>query len=205
MEDYAAERFFVAKGKHLVVEGARNPSVFLQLTGWASAECLTLRGDRVLMDFLTAGDFVGLADDGPHAALTVTALTDLVALRIERVQLQALMERDQRVREVCFAALKTTLARTRNMRMALSAKSGASKVCQVLSDLGERVETLSENAANSIVRPKIPISQVSLAHAIGLTPVAVNRIVQTLRQAGLLEWGVAGVSILDVRRLRSYA
>ena len=44
-----------------------------------------------------------------------------------------------------------------------------------------------------------------LANAIGLTPVAVNRIVKNLRQAGLVDWDVAGLSILDLRRLRAFA
>ncbi|MFI4934566.1 MAG: Crp/Fnr family transcriptional regulator [Caulobacterales bacterium] len=205
LEEYAAERVFVKKGHHLVLEGAQTSSVYFQLTGWASAECVSQRGERVLMDFLTAGDFIGLADEGPCAAYSVTAMTDLLALRIERSQLQELIDYDQAFREICFGVLRSALLRTRSRRLALSAKSGLSKVCQVLSDLAERAEALSTYAANDFTRPRLPLSQVILASAVGLTPVAVNRIVQSLRRAGLIDWGVSGVSILDTRRLREFA
>ncbi len=205
LEDYASERLLFQRGRHLAVEGAPNPFVFFHLTGWACAECVSARGDRVLMDFLTAGDFSGLAQEGGDAAYTVTAMSDLVALRFERELLYELVDRDERVRATCFQAMQASLNRTRNMRVAVSAKSGVSKVCQVLSDLGERVIALSDSTLGAVVRPRIPLSQVALANAIGLTPVAVNRIVKTLRQAGLVDWDVAGLSILDLRRLRAFA
>ena len=204
LEDYAAERVVVNKGRHFVVEGARTSSVFFQLTGWTAAECVSQRGDRVLIDFLTAGDFIGLADEGAYAAYTVTALTDIAALRIERAQLHALIEQNHAFRDVYISALQAMLLRTRVRRLALSAKSGVAKVCQVLSDLADRVESAGD-PANDSGRPRLPISQVLLACAVGLTPVAVNRIVQTLRRSGVLDWGVSGVTVLDLRRLREFA
>jgi hypothetical protein len=47
----------------------------------------------------------------------------------------------------------------------------------------------------------LPITQVLLACAVGLTPVAVNRIVQSLRRDGALDWSVSGVRVLDPERL----
>jgi CRP-like cAMP-binding protein len=204
LEDYAAERISAHKGRHLVIEGAKASSVFFQLTGWSAAECVSQRGDRILMDFLTAGDFIGLADEGPYAAYTVTALTDLAALRIERAQVHALVEHNQAFREVYIQALQAMLTRAHVRRQALSAKSGVAKVCQVLSDLADRVESAGDHT-NGVSRSRLPISQVLLACAVGLTPVAVNRIVQTLRQAGIVDWGVSGLSVLDLRRLREFA
>jgi len=204
LEDYAAERIAVHKGRHLVVEGGKSSSVFFQLTGWSAAECVSQRGERVLMDFLTAGDFIGLADEGPYAAYTVTTLTDLAVLRIERVQIHALIEHNSAFREVYIEALQVMLARAHLRRQALSAKSGVAKVCQVLSELSDRVESAGDNMAG-VSRPRLPITQVLLACAVGLTPVAVNRIVQNLRQAGIVDWGVSGLSVIDVDRLRGFA
>jgi CRP-like cAMP-binding protein len=204
LEDFAAERIAAHKGRHLVVEGAKSSSVFFQLTGWSAAECVSQRGDRILMDFLTAGDFIGLADEGPYAAYTVTALTDLAVLRIERSQIHSLVEHNKAFREVYIEALQAMLARAHLRRQALSAKSGVAKVCQVLSDLSDRVESAGDNATG-VSRSRLPISQVLLACAVGLTPVAVNRIVQNLRQAGIVDWGVSGLSVLDLARLREFA
>jgi CRP-like cAMP-binding protein len=200
IEDFAGERIFVNKGRHLSVEGEEAASIFFQLTGWTSVECVSRRGDRVLMDFLLPGDFIGLADEGRYAAFTVTALTDVAALRVERTQFQALCETDPEFPQVYIKALRDSLLRTRNRRLALSAKSSAAKVCEVLSELASRTEI----AMKDVPSPRLPITQVSLACAIGLTPVAVNRIVQSLRRAGVLDWGVAGVRILDQRRLREF-
>ena len=200
IEDLASERVFVNKGRHLTIEGLDASSIFFQLTGWTSVECVSRRGERVLMDFLLPGDFAGMDDQGPHASFTVTALTDVAALKIERAQFFAMVERDPALAQIYTDALMTALQRTRSRRLALSAKTGAAKVCEVLSELATRAEKSVREAPT----PRLPITQVSLASAVGLTPVAVNRIVQTLRRAGVLDWTATGVRILDARRLQEF-
>jgi CRP-like cAMP-binding protein len=204
LEDYAAERLIVNKGRNLLVEGGETTSVFFQLTGWTALECVSERGERVLIDFSIAGDFIGLPDDGPYASCTVTALTDLALLRIDRTQLNALIEDNQAFRNVYISALQAMLRRTQVRRLALSAKTGAAKVCGVLCDLADRVEIAGDHVGDS-GRARLPISQVLLACAVGLTPVAVNRIVQNLRRAGVLDWGISGISVIDLKRLREFA
>ena len=152
------------------------------------------------MDFLLPGDFAGLDDTGPHASFTVTALTDVAALRIDRAQFQAMVDSDPAFAEIHTAALVASLRRTRSRRLALSAKTGAAKVCEVLGELAARAEASSRDG----LVPRLPITQVSLASAVGLTPVAINRIVQTLRRAGVLDWSANGVQILDPRRLEEF-
>src|SRR5215469_9941535 len=169
LDDYAYDRRLFQRGRHLAVEGTPNPYVCFHLSGWACAECVTARGDRVVVDFLTAGDFFGLEQEGADAAFTVTAMSDLVALRFEREQLLSLIASDDEIRGVCFRAIRSSLARVHNIRIAMSAKSGTSKVCQLLSHLGERVVALSD-ALGAMARPRIPISQVALSHAVSLTP-----------------------------------
>lgn len=197
LEQFSSERIFVGKGRHLVVEGSAESSIFFQLTGWSSVECVSHRGDRVVLDFLGPGDFVGIDESGDYAGQTVTALTDVAALRIEPSQFRALMDDDPLFRDVLISALQNMLLRTKRRRLALSGRSGAAKVREVLADLAARAEGLGTEGRNL----RLPITQVLLACAVGLTPVAVNRIVQSLRRDGVLDWSASGVRVLDLDRL----
>ena len=51
-------------------------------------------------------------------------------------------------------------------------------------------------------RFELPMTQLDIADALGLTPVHVNRVVQELRRAGLLELHKHVVSLPDLPRLK---
>jgi len=186
------------KGAPLVSQGSSDPYVYLHLAGWARVEAVTVRGHLVVVDFLLAGDMSGLAQE-EEAAFSVIAMGDVLALRFLRDRLVDETDTNGALRDICFDALKGSLARMRDLRVALTGRSAASKICCVLALLAERA------AAASKGEPTIPISQLMLAHTVDLTPVAVNRTIQSLRRAGLLTWGPAGVRIFEPERLRAFA
>jgi len=202
LEASAPERVLILKGRHLIDEGADTTSIFVHLSGWASVESDSHRGDRVLTDFFLAGDVSGLADINGVSHYTVTALTDVTAVRLDRAVVLHLLETDATFRNFCTHALRAQLDRTRNSRLALSAKTGVARVARLLSDLVDRLEGVTQGAALEHGPFHIPLSQVLLSCAVDLTPVAVNRIVQVLRRSGAIEWDSTGVRVLDRQKLQ---
>jgi len=197
-ERQLAEQVSIPRGRHLVDEGNETASIILQLSGWASVESDSRRGDRVLMDFFCVGDVAGLTDVDGQSHYTITALTDITAIRIERATVLYLLDTEASFRLLCMHALRAQLDRSRNRRLALSAKTGIAKVARVLADLFHRLDAVPGANDSGL----LPLSQVLLACAVDLTPVAVNRIVQALRRAGAIEWDTSGVRVLDTQRLQ---
>jgi CRP-like cAMP-binding protein len=199
LERPAPERVLILRGRHLIDEGADTTSIYVHLSGWASVESDSRRGDRVLTDFFLAGDVAGLTDVHGASHYTVTALTDVTAVKLDRSVVLHLLEADAAFRAFCMHALRAQLDRTRNSRLALSAKTGVARVARILADLADRVD----GRVNGEQAPvHLPLSQVLLSCAVDLTPVAVNRIVHTMRQTGAIDWDATGLRVLDRQRLR---
>src|SRR5436305_1428217 len=68
--------------------------------------------------------------------------------------------------------------------------------------IGRRLETVGLSNGNQF---DLPMTQIDMADALGLSAVHVNRVVQELRRDGLLELRKQSVSLRDLPRLKEVA
>ncbi|MDR7039728.1 CRP-like cAMP-binding protein [Methylobacterium sp. BE186] len=52
---------------------------------------------------------------------------------------------------------------------------------------------------------ELPVSQADVADALGISPVHMNRVLQSLRTSGLITWSNQRVAIPDVQALKDFA
>jgi CRP-like cAMP-binding protein len=201
LDGHPPHRLCFARGQRLAEQGAKSAAISVHLGGWASAESHLRNGDRALFDFLTSGDITGLGDVDGMSAHTVTALTDVTVLRLERAQVDWILDNNQKFRRFYLHAFAAQLDRARAWRVALSAKTAIERIAGLLAELTDRFEggNARTDAVAASDHPRL--SQVMLSCAADLTPATVNRVVQVLRRSGAIEWDSNGLRVLDRQRL----
>ena len=76
------------------------------------------------------------------------------------------------------------------------------RLAHLLAEIGRRLETVGLSNGNQF---DLPMTQIDMADALGLSAVHVNRVVQELRRDGLLELRKQSVSLRDLPRLKEVA
>jgi CRP-like cAMP-binding protein len=78
-------------------------------------------------------------------------------------------------------------------------RSAVMRLAHLLAEIGRRLQALGLAPGD---RFELPMTQLDIADALGLTPVHINRVVQELRREGLLELRKQSVYLPDLPRLK---
>ena len=81
-------------------------------------------------------------------------------------------------------------------------RPATSRMAHFLAEIGKRLEAIGLANADQF---ELPMTQIDMADALGLSPVHVNRVIQELRRSGVLELRKHAVSIRDLPRLMQIA
>lgn len=174
----------VAADRDLVREGERATDCLLLLDGFACRHKLSEDGTRQIVGFHIPGDFVDLTSlllgkmDHSVAAVTpvrVAAIAHATLLGWTRSHpdLAHLLWRDTLIEAAIFREWVVNVGR----------RSAHQRTAHLLCELVARMRTLGLAREDAC---ELPISQVKLADALGLSPVHVDRMIQELRGEGLI-------------------
>ncbi|WP_294274892.1 Crp/Fnr family transcriptional regulator [uncultured Sphingomonas sp.] len=179
--------------RDLMVEGRDIGGPQLILSGWAARVRLLLDGRRQFLNFLLPGDFVGLYHHRrPIAPTSIITLTDVTTcVPPELGTLPALDEAYAVAQAMDEAYLLAQIARLGRM-------NAMERIADLMLELYERLAMSDLTHGRSF---DLPITQETLADALGLTAVHVNRMLQAARRAGDLIWSSRSMTIPDPKSL----
>jgi CRP/FNR family transcriptional regulator, anaerobic regulatory protein len=190
-------------GGTLFRQGEPFDQVFTILSGWALTCKVFEDGRRQIIRFVLPGDLIGFeGNEASGMAYSAEAITDLRLCGIRH----ATFFRDC----ACSAELAMNFA-TAVAREALSAwnhvgalgqQTALGRVANLLLDLHRRVTAIGGAEGPAV---HLPISQIHIADATGLTPVHVCRTLKQMRLDGLLEFRRERLVLLDPDRLAAIA
>jgi CRP-like cAMP-binding protein len=195
------DRFDFRAREPITQPGERAQFAVLILEGLAARMKDTGRGRRQIVSILTPGDFCsgGLALALPMDYALV-ALSDGWAARISAEAMSGL----QASMPHLMLALGRTLAEeaviTREWVVNMGARNGTARVAHLLCELRWRLEAVGVARSSCL-----PMSQRDIAEAVGLSLVQVNRVLQRLRRADLIDIGRGRIDIRDPERLAAAA
>jgi CRP-like cAMP-binding protein len=175
--------------RDIITEGREIVQAQLLLSGWAARVRLLPDGRRQFLSFLLPGDLIG-ACDHPHALAvsTVVAMSDVLVCPLPEAApgspLHIAYAISRAMDEGHLLAQITRLGR-------LNAQE---RISDLLLELHER---LTLNGSASGTGFDLPLTQETLADALGLTSVHVNRMLQQARREGDLQWRVGHVKLTD--------
>ncbi|NIJ35309.1 Crp/Fnr family transcriptional regulator [Sphingomonas oligoaromativorans] len=190
--------------KHdLIREGDRPGPVFVMLEGWAFRYKILPSGTRQIMAFLMPGDccdlHIGLLAEMDHSIQTVSSAR--VAM-IPRAEMDRLMSEHGGIARAMYIAQLADEGTLRAWIVSMGRRSSLERVAHLMCELYVRGHAISLESGNAFA---LPLSQIMLADALGMTPVHINRILKQLRLTGAMQLRRGSVNILAPAKLAQIA
>ena len=161
----------------------------LLLQGWAARVRILPDGRRQFMSFYLPGDIIGTAHHArPIAPATVVAITECVACPAPAAPAGSGLAQAYAVGEALDQAYLLGHV------VQLGRLNAQERIGDLLLELYERLTLSGSVSGNGF---DLPLTQETLADALGLTSVHVNRMLQQARREGDLNWRVGHVRLSD--------
>jgi len=190
----------IASHTAIVREGERTSQSGLLIEGFACRSKTTDAGKRQILSIHIPGDIPDLQSLHLHVMdHDVTTLSRATVGFIPHEALRALTRERPTVAEALWRETLIDAAVFREWIVNVGRRSAVVRLAHLLAEIGRRLQTMELASGD---RFELPMTQLDIADALGLTPVHVNRVVQELRRAGLLELRKQSVFLPDLPRLK---
>ena len=189
----------VAARQDLIREGDRPGPVFVILEGWAFRYKVLPSGTRQVLAFLMPGDScdlnIGLLAEMDHSIQTITPC--LVAT-IDRADMESIMDRHRGVARAMYIGQLIDEGTMRAWITSMGRRTSIERVAHLMCELYIRARNIG---LATEPRFALPLSQLLLADALGMTPVHLNRVVKALRLAGAMTLQRGSIVVDDPSKL----
>lgn len=190
----------VAAHSAIVREGERPIQCCLVIDGFLCRSKTTDAGKRQILSIHIPGEIPDLQslhlDVMDH---DLTPLSRSVVGFISHEALRALTRERPLIAEALWRETLIDAAVFREWIVNVGRRSAVVRLAHLLAEIGSRLQNTGLAAGD---RFELPMTQLDIADALGLTPVHVNRVVQELRHDGLLELRKHSVFLPDLPRLK---
>lgn len=190
-------------GTDLACEGDRPETVRLLLSGWACRYKSLEDGRRQIVDFVLPGDscdaYMYLFPTMDHS---IGALTPVMYSELERASFEKMISTDITVAEAFYCETLAGISIQREWAINLGRRDALERVAHLICELFVRLEMVGLVDGNSFA---LPVTQMDLADAAGLSTVHLNRTLQELRASGLITLKERHLSIHDMQALSQLA
>ncbi|MBW4331740.1 Crp/Fnr family transcriptional regulator [Stakelama sp. CBK3Z-3] len=160
-------------------------------------------GRRQILALHIPGDFVDL-HSYPLKRLehSVAATTDVEIALFPHQAIRELTTVSPNLTELLWRSTLIDAAINREWLVSIGVRTAAKRIAHLMCELRARLERIGMADRNGF---DLPITQIDLADATGLTPVHTNRMLRQLRTDGLLDFRDRRVIIHDLDRLADFA
>jgi CRP-like cAMP-binding protein len=176
--------------------------VHLVLDGFACRYKILRDGSRQIMAYLVPGDIcdlhVFLLDHMDHSLGTLSACQIVDFPRTVVLQMLARPN-------ISKALLLSTMVDEGTLRewlVNIGQRQAEPRIAHLLCELLARLRSVGLVANN---RFTLPLTQIEIAETMGMTPVHMNRVLQSLRKKGLISFADKELTVLDVHGLEGEA
>jgi CRP-like cAMP-binding protein len=193
----------VEAGVALNEQGQPPAPGFVLIDGMACRYRLMPDGRRQILTFLIPGDFCD-----PHMFVveamdhSVGTLVPSQIAVIARETVSGIMAYHPRLAAAMWWSAIQEASMLRERIVALGRRNSHGRIAYLLCELVWRYRAIGASADHAI---RLPLTQPDLADTLGLTPVHVNRVLQSFRRGGLISLEHRQLALLDTKRLRKLA
>lgn len=189
----------VSARRDLIREGDQPGPVFVILEGWACRYKILPSVTRQVLAFLMPGDscdlHVGLLAEMDHSIQTITPA---VVATIDRIKMDAIMDRHRAVAKAMYVAQLIDEGTLRAWITSMGRRASVERVAHLMCELYLRARNIG---LINEARLTLPLSQLLLADALGMTAVHLNRILKELRLSGAMSLQRGSLDITDPVKL----
>lgn len=186
--------------KHdLIREGDEPGPVFIILEGWACRYKILPGGNRQIMAFLMPGDacdlHMNMVAEMDHSIQT---LTQAVVATILRPDMDKLMGEFPAISRGMYIAQLIDEGTMRAWIVSMGRRSSTERVAHLVCELYLRMRNIGLATDDAFA---LPLSQIVLADALGMTSVHINRVLKDLRAHGAMALSRGNLRIVDPVKL----
>ncbi|HEV7293389.1 MAG TPA: Crp/Fnr family transcriptional regulator [Devosia sp.] len=196
----ARQELTFGAGDDLAREGDRPHRSMLLVAGFAIRYRIVAQGERQIVAIHVPGDFIDLQSfllkEMDHS---LAALTHARVYTYPHENLAGLTENYPHLTRLLWLHTLLDAAIQREWIVGLGRLSAASRTAHLVCEIFVRLQTNGLAAGSKI---SLPMTQATLADALGLSTVHVNRVIQELRQRNLVSWEGTQIEVLDWDGLR---
>jgi CRP-like cAMP-binding protein len=184
LENTTRQSVTIEKGDDIITQGQRPDYVHLIESGWACRYKLLEDGSNHIMAYLIPGDLcdvhITILDKMDHS---IRALTPLKITKFSADEMINIMENHPRLARAFFWSTLVDEATLREWLVNIGTRSSELRVAHVLCELllRSRIAGLSHDDSFDF-----PLTQEELGESMGISHVHTNRVLQRLRQEGLI-------------------
>lgn len=204
LRDLAAARSAcrtIASGEEVYAQGELVDDFFIVLSGWLFLYQVLQDGRRQILRIVMPGDSFGsISSSMREADHSAQALTGTTVCVLPKARMADLRQRYPRYEEKVVDMIERSAHDGMNMITNLGRRSGSERVVRFLTDCLDRMRKNGLIAEN-VLEVDMPISQIVIGDALGLTPIHVNRILRSLREMNVLSFARGHLKILGVEKL----
>jgi CRP-like cAMP-binding protein len=185
----------LAPGEDFLQDGDVPKHSCLLLEGLACRYKLLQGGGRQILSFHIPGDIPDM--QSLHLArmdYSMSALGPSQVAYIPHASLRTLSREHPRLAEIFWRDTLVDAAIFREWMIGLGRRDAACRLAHLFCELMVKFRAV-QLAKND--RAPLPLTQIELSDALGLSPVHVNRVLQDLRGAGLIRFGHGVLEVLD--------
>lgn len=193
----------VPAGHHLIMEGDNPDPVFVMLEGWACGYKILPDGGRQILAFMLPGDFCDI-----HIAVlraidhSIVTITPAKVATLPRIQMEALVEARPTISRAFWWSQLVDQSVLRAWIVSMGRRTAQERIAHLMCELYIRMRNIG---LATDAQCKMPLTQVVIADAVGLTPVHVNRVLKSLRLGKVMELSSGSLTIIDPVRLAEIA
>lgn len=194
----AHPRRYVAR-QDLIREGDEPGPVFVVLEGWVCRYKILPSGSRQIMAFLMPGDacdlHIKLLAEMDHS---IQAITTAMVATVSRPEMETMMNRHPNIARAMYTAQLVDEGIMRAWIVSMGRRSATERVAHLICELYLRARSIGLTGDGEFA---LPLSQLVLADALGMTAVHINRVLKELRLAGAMALQRGSVTIMDPAKL----
>ena len=187
----------------LIREGDRPGPVFVMLEGWAFRYKILPNGARQIMAYLMPGDccdlHVGLLAEMDHSIQTITQAK---VATIERDEMDALMDAHPRIARAMYISQLVDEGTMRAWITSMGRRTSIERAAHLICELYVRARNIGLTSSSEL---SLPLSQLLLADALGMTPVHLNRVLKELKLQGAMTLQRGMLVVTNPEKLTSIA
>jgi CRP-like cAMP-binding protein len=188
----------------LIREEDRPGPVFVVLKGWAQRYKILPDGTRQIVAFLMSGDccdlHIGMLAEMDHSIKTVTPS------RIATIfshDMGEMLDRHRNIEKALYRAQLTDEGTLRAWIVSMGRRTSIERVAHLMCEFYLRATRIG--LATEAADFALPLSQVILADALGMTPVPINRVLKQLWSQEILDIRRGGMIVTNPVRLAQIA
>lgn len=187
----------------LIRQGDPPGPLFVMLSGWACRYTVLPDGSRQITAFLMPGDCCDL-----HTSIlnqmdhTIATLSPARVASVSRRRFGELLDDSPALLKAFWWSQLVDEGTLRAWIVSMGRRGSVERVAHLMCELWVRARNIGLTRGD---RLELPLTQVMLGDALGLTSVHVNRVLRRLRLAGVMELGSGTLIIADIAQLTRVA